>query len=261
MLAALERSPNIYGGLEPAEADAVEGALDRGIPIVAEFNSFASPTEAAVARRIEELLGLRWTHWIGRYFADLADEDEVPRWLVRTWEREWNDTWEFEGPGWVLTRDDVSCEVLRVGLEIESIGLTLERSEPIDPLLARAGDGVAYPYWFDIVEPQPGTEILARFRWHLLPPGEARMAARELPLELPAVLRRRGARTGTPAYYFAGDFADNPMRDDRVPFAGYLTLRRWLEAVKLAPSEDGFYWRFYVPMMHALLDAVESPER
>jgi hypothetical protein len=169
--------------------------------------------------------------------------------------------WEFEGPGWVLTRDDINCEVLRVGQEIESIGLTLERAEPVDPLLEHAGDGVAYPYWFDIVVPETETEILARYRWHLLPAGEERMRARELPLELPAVTRRLHGTGRTPAYYFAGDFADNPMRDDPVPFAGYLTLRRWLEAVKLAPSEDGFYWRFYVPMMQELLDTVEPASR
>ncbi len=84
------------------------------------------------------------------------------------------------------------------------------------------------------------------------------MRARELPLQFPAVLRHRHGPEGTPTLYFAGDFADNPMADVAVPFAGYLGVRRWLEGIKLAPSEDSFYWRFYVPMMRELLETVPN---
>jgi hypothetical protein len=64
------------------------------------------------------------------------------------------------------------------------------------------------------------------------------------------VLRRRTA------LYFAGDFADNPLKTTPVSFAGFLTLKRWMQGAKRAPSEDAFYWRFYVPFMAQLLDTV-----
>ena len=43
-----------------------------------------------------------------------------------------------------------------------------------------------------------------------------------------------------------------------MPFAGYTTFKRWFEAMRVAPSESEFYWRFYVPLMTRLLeDAVD----
>ena len=73
-----------------------------------------------------------------------------------------------------------------------------------------------------------------------------------LPERFPAVCRRIAPGGGT-AYYFAGDFADSQMSDQSMPFAGYVTVKRWTEGSKLAPSGSSFYWRFYVPLMTRLL--------
>ena len=86
--AALERSPKIYGGLTDTEAGAVGEALRAGKTIVAEFNTMASPTGARARETLESVLGVRWTRWIGRYFARLEDRSEVPEWLRRDYERE-----------------------------------------------------------------------------------------------------------------------------------------------------------------------------
>ena len=79
------------------------------------------------------------------------------------------------------------------------------------------------------------------------------MKARGLDERFAAVTRREPPRGGA-AWYFAGDFADNPMDPRPVPFAGYLAFRHFVEGIKLAPSQTAFYWRFYVPMMESILD-------
>jgi len=251
MKTALERSPRIYGGLQAGEVDAVEQALDAGVPVVAEFNTLGSPTADESRRRMEQILGVRWTRWIGRFFVELSDEEEVPRWMRDNYESEWGRPWRFSGPGYVLLQDDAHCEVLRVGKESERVGLTIDRVRPVDPLLARAADGVPYPYWFDVVEAGEGADVLAWFHGRLTPQGSARLAERGLPQQFPAVVRNRHPRAAT--HYFAGDFSDNPMADARVPFAGYLGFKRYLESLKLSPSESAFYWTFYVPMIDTLL--------
>jgi hypothetical protein len=248
--AALERSPRIYGGLTLAEAEAARDAVGAGVPLVAEFNTLGSPTGEAARQVLQGVTGVRWTRWIGRYFPRLEDRDEVPEWLRRDYRREWRRAWDFSGPGYVLVQEDAHVEVLRVGLEAERVGLTLERTRPVDPLLAEAGDGIAYPYWFDVVTADPGTDVLARFRWHLSGAGVARLRERRLPLDFPAVLRRGRA------YYLAGDFADNPLETTPVPLAGFTAAKRFLERGRLTPTEDTFYWAFYVPMMTRLLDTV-----
>ena len=76
--AALERSPRIYGGTTAAEAAAARAFVERGGTAIAEFNSLGSPTEAEARAALEDLFGVRWTHWIGRYFPHLENPDEVP---------------------------------------------------------------------------------------------------------------------------------------------------------------------------------------
>jgi hypothetical protein len=261
MLAALERSPKVYGGPTVAEAEAARAAVAAGRTLVAEFNTLGSPTEPGPRAVLEDALGVTWTRWIGRYFPRLEERAEVPEWLRRDYEREWRRPWAFEGPGYVLVQDDAHVEVLRIGTEAERIGLTLERVRPADPLLADALDGTSYPYWFDVVAARPGAEVLAEFRWHLTAAGLERLRARGLRQAFPAVVRNRRPGPGT-AYYFAGDFADNPLEATPVPFAGFSTVRRFIERVRLAPSKDAFYWRFYAPMMERVLaSAAESSAR
>lgn len=259
MKAALERSPKIYGGLTLQEARAAAGALDAGKTLVAEFNTLGSPTGEEARTTLEAALGVRWTGWIGRYFSRLGDVGEVPQWMRDDYEREWKKPWRFEGPGYVLMQGDAHCEVLRVGVEVDSVGLTIERDRPVDPHLVHAADSVSYPYWFDIVEDTPATTRLASFVWHPKDAGRLRLKARELKERFAAVTRRAPPRGGA-AWYFAGDFADNPLDPRPVPFAGYLAFRHLVEGIKLAPSETEFYWRFYVPMMETILnDARVSP--
>jgi hypothetical protein len=253
--AALERSETIYGGLTPAEARAAAFAPSAGKTLIAEFNTLGSPTGAEARATLEDALGVRWTRWIGRYFMRLEDRSEVPEWMRRDYEREWKRPWEFRGPGYVLMQDDTHCEVLRVGFEADAIGLTIERERPIDPALSLSADGVPYPYWFDVVEAGPDARHLASFQWHLTPAGLDRLRARGLPERFPAVTRK-AAGGRAPAWYFAGDFADNPMDARPVPFAGFLTLRRTVERMKLAPSETAFYWTFYAPMMERIVGAL-----
>jgi hypothetical protein len=257
MDAALERSPRIYGGLTLDEAHAAAGAPQAGKTLVAEFNTLGSPTGADARATLEAALGVRWTRWIGRYFQRLEDTSEVPRWMRTDYEREWKAPWRFQGPGYVLMQDDTHCEVLRVAFESEAIGLTIERERPVDPHLADAADHIPYPYWFDVVIDGPETTRLASFQWHLTAAGRERLKERGLPERFAAVTRRVSATGGT-AWYFAGDFADNPMDPRPVPFLGYTRFRRTLEAMKLTPSETAFYWRFYVPMIESILRDAEA---
>lgn len=252
MLAALERSPKVYGGLEGAEARAAEDYARGGGLLVSEFNTLASPTADEPREILERTLGVRWTHWIGRFFPELDSVDEVPQWMRRNYEREWKRPWEFTGPGYVLCWEDAHVEVLRVGPEVSARGLRLDRAPSADTTLEGAADGILYPYWFDVVERAPDAELLATFTWRPTDAGRERLKARGLPETFPAVTVRRYDGGGR-AFYFAGDFADNPLETAEVPFVGYPAFRRWIEAIKVAPSENAFYWRFYVPLVDRLV--------
>lgn len=256
--AALERSHKLYGGLTIEEARAVQAAQQRGTTIVAEFNSMASPTRLEAAALLEQVVGVRWTHWIGRYFPLLEDRDEVPQWLRDLCQRELNRPWTFAGPGYALVQDDTRCEVLLVGSDSPSIGLTIE-PEPAarGEVLRKAVPGTPYTFWFDLVIPGEQTEVLASYQWSLNEPGSDKLRRLGLPQRFPAVTRYR-AGGGAPAYYFAGDFGDSTGGGGRVPLAGFVTFRRWLEMTRRIPSHQAFYYRFYVPLMTEILAGAEE---
>ncbi len=256
--AALERSRKLYGGLTIEEARAIQAAQQRGTTIVAEFNSMASPTGPEAAALLEQVVGVRWTRWIGRYFPLLEDRDEVPQWLRDLCQRELNQPWTFAGPGYALVQDDTRCEVLLAGSDSPSIGLTIE-PEPAarGEVLRKAVPGTPYTFWFDLVIPGEQTEVLASYRWSLNGPGNDKLRRLGLPQRFPAVTRYRAAG-GAPAYYFAGDFGDSTVGGGRVPLAGFVTFRHWIEKTRRIPSHQAFYYRFYVPLMTEILAAAEE---
>ncbi|WP_232423501.1 MULTISPECIES: hypothetical protein [Bacillus] len=57
------RSDKIYGGLEMEEWEAIESRLNQNKKslLIAEFNTFASPTSQAVRERVTQYLGLEWS--------------------------------------------------------------------------------------------------------------------------------------------------------------------------------------------------------
>ena len=249
-ITALDYSERIYGGLETDEVALFESFVKGGGALIAEFNSFASPTAGEARKRLQDLLGLDWSGWSGRWFADLADEGEVPAWARRFWRHHHGAEWSFRGPGYLLAHEDTRLEVLREGTDLEGHGLWLQAEEPRDALLSRGAERLPFRYWFDLVSARPGTEVLARYHWQLLPAGAAVLRHAGLPESSPAILRASRAPL---RLYFAGDFADNQLRRGPYWLAGWPELMRWLAYDEDDAGAAPFYWGFYVPMMRELL--------
>lgn len=86
--AGLEPSRLIYGGMQSAEVDALTAFIARGGNVVAEFNTLENPTAGTDAgERLGRLLGVRFNRWIGRWYRDLANADEIPGWIRERYER------------------------------------------------------------------------------------------------------------------------------------------------------------------------------
>nr|NIM61574.1 hypothetical protein [Acidobacteriota bacterium]NIQ86906.1 hypothetical protein [Acidobacteriota bacterium] len=107
------------------------------------------------------------------------------------------------------------------------------------------------------VIPDPRTEVLASYRWDLSRQGSDKLRRLGLPARFPAITRNR-SDDGTPAYYFAGDFGDSTVGGARVPLAGFVSFRRFIEKARRIPSHQAFYYRFYVPLMTRILASAEE---
>ncbi|HAN31408.1 MAG TPA: hypothetical protein DCQ06_07405, partial [Myxococcales bacterium] len=95
----LEKSKLVYGGLQLAEVQAIERFVERGGRVIAEFNSFASPTSREVRERMERIFRLKWTGWVARKHEDLSELREIAVWIRTRWEREFQRPWNLRGPG------------------------------------------------------------------------------------------------------------------------------------------------------------------
>ena len=251
-IAALERSPKIYGGFDENEATVIERFVGRGGMVLAEFNTFASPTEDATRARLENLFGVRWTHWVGRYWPDLQDPNEVPKWVGRVYERIYKKPFDVKGAGLVFVREDADMVVLRAGEDLGPNVITQTRT----------AKGAAYDFpetgsfwfWMDILDTTDG-EVLFEHIIDVTTAGEQKLTAHHLPQRFPALVRKRDA------FYFAGDFVDNSIDLGNPERVGLVSYKRRVAGCGGGVTEEGFFWGWYAPIVSRLLSSrAEAPK-
>lgn len=245
------RSSIIYGGLRAEEAQDIDAALPGCLTLVGEFNTFADPTGGAARRECMKWFGLTWNGWIGRFFQSLRPGLDVPPWAVANYERQYGKSWDFKAAGFLLVNQKDQVVVLEEGVDaipergLQLHGLPAGRKRLDLPKDAR------YDYWFDVVSPAPGTEILAAFELPLLPSGQEKLRAFGIPSWTPAVLEsRQGTRT---SYYFAGDFVDTWPVPGSHRLKGLVDVSSFLSHESPGNSRS-FFWKVYAPMMRRIIE-------
>jgi hypothetical protein len=243
--AALERSPKIYGGLSDDEAKVIDHFASRGGMVIGEFNTFASPTEDVPRARLEARFGVRWTKWVARYWPNLQDPNEVPRWVGRVYEHVTGRPYDLTGGGLVFVREDTDIAVLRNGEDLGPGVVTQERLP--------AGTAFGFPerggfrYWMDILV-ATDAEVLYEHVVDATPAGARSLAAHGLPRRFPALTKLRDV------WYFAGDFVDNSLDLGNPELAALLAYREErVGCSRGATLEESFFWGWYVPIVSRLL--------
>ncbi|MDZ5473976.1 hypothetical protein SM124_19840 [Bacillus sp. 31A1R] len=238
-----ERSNHLYGGLEEEEINQITDELihSKGKTLIAEFNTFASPTSNSAREKISNVLNVDWTGWIGRYFSDLNSK-EVPVWVKENYMAS-GDKWEFSGEGFVfVSKDDYVVVLEKEDLKDRGVNFkhTKTGSNHFDLKIESK-----YQYWFDIIEARNSDEILATYELPLTDKGKNKLEGYGLPSEFPAVTFHQNSKFAS--YYFAGDFADEGEVPDIYQTRG---LSFWKKQFSASSS---FYWSAYVPMMKSIL--------
>lgn len=252
------KSPLLYGGLSAGEVATITGNLRPGATLVGEFNCIASPTLGAAREALSEAMGVRWTGWIGRHFSYLELGADMPLWIPRTWKRQTGRRWDFRGPGYIFVNEQGHLIVLVEGIDTPEAALTLN----VTPEAADhfgTSDRLTYDYWFEIMEPRPGAEVLATFEFEATESGREKLRGVPIDKPVPAILRSE--HPGFRSYYFAGDFADAPARFKAFRY-------RWLPEIRAllgAENRDDMqavYWRIYAPIMQRVIrDAASAAKR
>lgn len=251
-----QRSELIYGGFTISEIKNLKKAVYKNqIPLVAEFNSFATPTDKESRAELTNLLGIEWSGWIGRYFNELNPEKnkEIPSWMLENYKKQYGKPWDFENDGIVLVREDDYIVVLEEGIDFKGEGVSFNLT-PDGESFFGSKISTSYNYWFDITT-EKEAKTLASYSLNLTAKGENRLKEYNLPNVFPAVTK--SDYFGMPIYYFAGDYADLQNLPKIYNYAGLDKITKFLASFQKEMGKN-FYYRAYLPMMNKILSEAHA---
>ncbi|PLS03058.1 hypothetical protein [Neobacillus cucumis] len=237
------KSSKIYGGLTLGEVNQLKKAIIQSKPktLIAEFNTFASPTSEPAKEEISNLLNVEWSGWIGRYFSDL-NNNEVPEWVRQSYQKQ-HEKWNFSGEGFVFVSKN--NYVVIIGKEdMKDSGLHFSLTSQGRKHFSQKIDAT-YQYWFDIIQAKNNQEVLANYQLPVSKKASEKLKSFGIPNQFPAVIYHQNAKYTS--YYFSGDYAD----EADVP--GIYQTKGFDQWKKTFGSNHSFYWSAYVPMMKDIL--------
>jgi hypothetical protein len=246
-----ERSKKIYGGLNEADLQLIKAAGQEGKVVVAEFNSIASPTPASIRNEFENLMGLKWTGWIGRYFDELDTviNSDIPTWMVRQYQRQ-HERWDLSGPGLVFIKETGEIEAFIFGTDYSN-KVPLIRTQKINKHGFKLPEVVPYPDWFDVVMIERDYEVISYYDINPSNEGLQRLRRMGLPRFFPAAVVRKLDKGSQ--YYFSGDFSDIGEPFGATHFFGLPILWRGFYVASDYTDRQSFYWNYYYPLVNQVL--------
>lgn len=248
-----EFSKKIYGGLNRGDINLLKEAKAQKKTIVAEFNSMASPTPAGIRAEFENIMGIKWTGWIARYFdeMDTTQNKTIPDWLINQYKEETVSDWDFRGSGIIFINEDGRIEVFEGDVDYEG-------ELPLIRTLSTLNQGfslpefIPYPDWFDVVLIERDYQVISYYDINPTEAGKGKLRDLGLPRFFPAAVFK-STEEGT-TYYFSGDFADSRGSFGSAKFFGVPALWRAFHIASDYSDRQSFYWNYYYPLFSEILE-------
>lgn len=247
-----EYSKIIYGGMSRNDVQFMKKIVDQKKLLIAEFNCMASPTPRYLKEEFEELYAIKWTGWIGRYFDELDSNKnvELPRWAVRNYNKTHKDRWDYSGQGIILVNEQGRVEVLEDRRHLNGVTPNIISNEA-EQKRFNVPEKIRYPFWFEINLSSRKNNVLSVYKLNTNKLGDSILIANNILKIFPAVIERK--INGSNMYYFAGDFADNPIDYDLSKFK----MIEWLKFISVNKEVKGeresFFYEYYLPVLRTIL--------
>ncbi|MEB2780064.1 hypothetical protein U3A58_06645 [Algoriphagus sp. C2-6-M1] len=247
-----EISKKIYGGLNRGDINLLREVAAQNKTVIAEFNTMASPTSVGIRTEFENLMGLKWTGWIARYFdeMDTTINQDIPKWFISQYVEQHANTWVPSGPGIVFVHETGGVEVFSNGLDY--FGETPKiRTQRINQHGFKLPEIVPYPEWFDIVLIERDYQVISYYDIDPSNTGKEKLRDMGLPRFFPAAVFKDVGQGQY--YYFAGDFSDMPNSMGSPRFKGLPSLWRGFHLVTDFTDRESFYWNYFYPLLSQVL--------
>jgi hypothetical protein len=254
-----ERSGIVYGGMSQQDIQLLANMKEKRKLIITEFNSIGSPTAPEIRQQFENMFGMKWSGWIGRYFEtfDTTLNRELPRWLINNYLAQNNRQWPFTKPGVAFVSDKDEVVILEKDTHLQSplphIITTQATQNEYD-----LPEKIKYSFWFDIVSADTTiNEVAARFHLDPNKTGADLLSKHGIPSIFPAVIQHKKANDYQ-FYYFCADFCDNPVSMLASYFKG-ISFFKFLFFDESDPMErKSFFWKYYRPLLTRILREHET---
>ncbi len=248
-----EHSKKVYGGLDKNDVLFLKKMKEKKKLILAEFNFFATPTPIIERVEVENLLGLRWSGWTGRYFEqlDTIKNPELPKWVIRLYKNQHKNQWPFTKPGIVFVHSDETIAILEKETDL-SYEVPIVKSFNYGIKKFNIPKEIRYPYWFDItLSTDTNNRVLSYYE--LLPnkSGDSILHHHNIPKIFPAAFENI---KDSPYYYFCGDFADSPIHRTFDELIGMEYLKMFVLNESDLNDRTPFFWRYYLPLTTKIMD-------
>ncbi|SDC78900.1 hypothetical protein SAMN04488104_100612 [Algoriphagus faecimaris] len=251
-----EKSKRIYGGLDAKDVELLTEAKQQEKTIIGEYNSMASPTPKFYRSSFENIMGLKWTGWIARYYEELDTlvNKELPSWLIDNY-TEQHGPWQLKGDGMIFVNESGEIQVLNAVEDYQN-KTPLIRTPKLNKPQFNLPEVVPYPDWFDIVLIERDYEVISYFDLNPTGTGLEKLRKMGLPRFFPAAVTKKNGKGNL--YYFSGDFSDFDGELGSPRFKGISFLWRGFYVVADYRDKQGFFWNYYLPLISQILDREKS---
>ena len=246
----------LYGGLQAEEFNLLRELKRKGKTIIAEFNLFASPTSPVIRKQTEQLLGVKWSGWVGKYYQtlDTLTDPEIPKWLPDLYRKNYNSEYQFQNGGIVLVNNREQIIILEQGVHLNE-KFPILWSKLSTQLEYNVPEKVYYPFWFDINETDERNHVLANFEIDVNEKGKHLLDSLKVPNNFPAIIEHDNDYR---FLYFACDFSDNKMGIYTSYFRGIENISGAFYSPDQVKDRKMFFWEYYRPFMSTVMDSISA---
>ena len=247
-----EELPNlIYGGLSQNDYQFLLRMYEEKKPVILEYNLMAPPTSDLIKAKLEDLYGIYWSGWKGKYFGSLDQEGretDVPQWIIEAWELQNDATWTYIKPGIIFINATNRIVVLEKDTHLDVEVPLIITDESLTGIID-SDELIYFTGWFDVSFSGTGNKVLSHFEINPNTAGTALLKKFRIPLSFPAVIRNTG---GSPFVYFCGNFArtDLPVSSGKSWLEGNVSRKSNYTGVL---EDRDFFQNFYRPLLKNLL--------
>ncbi|MAD60327.1 MAG: hypothetical protein CMH49_02275 [Myxococcales bacterium] len=260
----MDFSKLIFGGLSESDLDVLETHAQREGDIFFEFNAFCDPTPPAVRRRAENLVGLNWTGWSGRFLPDPHDKNDAPHWLERLYKKQFPNRALPTKASLLLAHRDGRVFLIESDTSAQDVLPTLHVKSKFKDRFPMANTPYYY-FWFAIMETQKTTsklnqtinksqktEVLAEIHLHAPEKLKNIYEALDIPNEIPLLTESIVGHSHR--FHLSIDGSD--IRDNlgNYSYSGLSFLNSISRKNRgFSVNQRQVFWQFYLPMLRTVL--------